>query len=124
MTAAARPDTQVRDRLRAIAKQPRVPIAEIGRRSGASGWVVESVPLALVAAERVDPDDVMAIMRTIVQIGGDTDTIASIAGQVVGARLGAQGLPAPTRRIQGWAEMEPVVLEFAEAVNLRSALRP
>jgi ADP-ribosylglycohydrolase len=30
----------------------------------------------------------------LVRIGGDTDTIASIAGQVAGAKLGASGLPA------------------------------
>ena len=93
--AADLPDCRVRDQMQAVAAlDPSTPLAGVASVSGTSGWVVETVPLALWAgwsmAERPFGEGIDAL----VEIGGDTDTIASIAGQLAGARRGLAGLPA------------------------------
>ncbi|MEZ5978775.1 MAG: ADP-ribosylglycohydrolase family protein [Planctomycetota bacterium] len=90
------PDSLVRDRLLELA---RLPIwsgyTEAVAIAGTSGWVADSVPLALFAASRADttPESFDAMLETIVAHGGDTDTIASMAGQVLGARGGVGCVP-------------------------------
>ena len=88
----ALPDTSVRDRLREMAKLE-LPIAEVAQRFGNSGYVVESVPLAIYGAQQVVNLGLAAMLRELVAAGGDTDTIASMAGQIAGALLGQQALP-------------------------------
>jgi ADP-ribosyl-[dinitrogen reductase] hydrolase len=43
----------------------------------------------------VRPADVETELRRVVSLGGDTDTNAAVAGALLGARDGANGLPAP-----------------------------
>ncbi|MBN1910183.1 MAG: ADP-ribosylglycohydrolase family protein [Pirellulales bacterium] len=89
------PDCRVRDRLRELSREdPKTPLSDIASRLGCSGYVVDSVPLALCAAARTDSGSFHEMLRHVVTCGGDTDTIAAIAGQVTGARLGLSALPA------------------------------
>lgn len=87
------PDTNVRDRLSETAKLE-LSIAEIARRFGNSGYVVESIPLALYGAQQITWMRFAEIIHALIATGGDTDTIAAIAGQIVGTRLGHSHLPA------------------------------
>lgn len=49
------------------------------------------------------PDHVEAALQAAIAIGHDTDTIAAIAGGLLGARYGASGLPTDlARRVHGW----------------------
>ena len=49
------------------------------------------------------PDHVAAALHTAIAVGHDTDTVAAIAGGLLGARYGASGLPFTwTRRVHGW----------------------
>ncbi len=92
--ASQLPDTSVRDRLLAYATLPAgESLGEAARRYGASGYVVESVPLALFAARQVGRLGFAGILAEVIAAGGDTDTNASLAGQVAGAALGFGGLP-------------------------------
>ena len=92
--AAELPDCRVRDQLQVAADLGSGPSLEsVARHSGSSGWVVETVPLALVAAWQMVKGSFSTALDELVRIGGDTDTIASIAGQVAGAKLGASRLP-------------------------------
>lgn len=94
LVASALPDTEVRDRLNAIAGlEEKDSLREIAGRFGCSGYVAESVPLALCGASRVHNLGFNSMLAQLVSFGGDTDTIASIAGQVGGALLGGNGLP-------------------------------
>ncbi len=86
------PDTNVRDRLLALAKLD-APLSEIAREFGNSGYVVESVPLALYGAQRIRKIGFEEMLRDLILVGGDTDTIASLAGQIAGAMLGHAQLP-------------------------------
>jgi ADP-ribosylglycohydrolase len=116
------PDTSVRDRLlRYAALPPPESLAEAARRFGASGYVVESVPLALFAARRVAGLGFAGMLEQVIAAGGDTDTNASLAGQVAGTALGFGRLPP---ELLGRLPQRELVLgiarAFAESVARRA----
>lgn len=84
------PDSRVRDRLRLV-HDDMPSLAEYMRQFGASGYVVDSIPLALLAV--VQSADFMTTIHDIVSCGDDTDTVGSIFGQVFGASRGLNRLP-------------------------------
>jgi ADP-ribosylglycohydrolase len=93
--ASRLPYTAVGERLLAYAALPvGESLVEAARRFGNSGYVVESVPLALFAAQKVAALGFSDMLEQLIAAGGDTDTNASIAGQVAGTALGLSGLPA------------------------------
>lgn len=88
------PDSVVKDRLRRLrAVGADSALMGVAAEYGTSGYVAESVPLALCAAQRVRQYGYEQLLKELVRCGGDTDTMASIAGQVAGAYLGRGGLP-------------------------------
>lgn len=63
----------------------------VARELGASVTAHESVPAALYAALRAGSFEEACTFA--VQIGGDADTIAAMAGAIAGARFGARSIP-------------------------------
>lgn len=63
------------------------------RWQGISALVTPSLLWSLYAFLR-SPDDYWETICTAIGVGGDTDTMAAIAGAISGARLGVQALPA------------------------------
>jgi ADP-ribosylglycohydrolase len=61
---------------------------------GISAFVIPSLAWSLYAFLR-SPDDYWATVCTAIRVGGDTDTMAAIAGAIAGARLGVDALPGP-----------------------------
>jgi ADP-ribosylglycohydrolase len=61
---------------------------------GISSEVAPSVAWSIYAFVR-SPDDYWTTVCTAIEVGGDTDTMAAIAGALAGARLGVEALPAP-----------------------------
>jgi ADP-ribosylglycohydrolase len=61
---------------------------------GISACVTPSVLWSLYSFLR-SPDDYWETICTAIAVGGDTDTMAAIAGAISGARLGGGALPAP-----------------------------
>lgn len=84
------PDTRIRDRL--IEIKDLNDLLEVGER-GNNGYVVNSVPLAIAAANKVNEIGIEGVFEQLIQIGGDTDTNASIAGQIAGTLIGRKGIP-------------------------------
>ncbi|WP_338790527.1 ADP-ribosylglycohydrolase family protein [Bernardetia sp. Wsw4-3y2] len=84
------PDTRVRDRLIEINGIKN--LKEIGQ-IGNSGYVVDSVPLAIAAANKVQEIGIEEMYLQLIEIGGDTDTNCSIAGQIAGTLIGINGMP-------------------------------
>jgi ADP-ribosylglycohydrolase len=67
--------------------------AHIDRWQGISAFVTPSLLWSLYAFLR-SPDDYWETICTAIGVGGDTDTMAAIAGAISGARLGVEALPA------------------------------
>ncbi len=74
------PDTAVRDRTLELRQMGLAQAAALG----SSGYVVDAVPLALRVAT-AHPTSVTEAIRSAISVGGDTDTIAAMAAQIVGA---------------------------------------
>jgi len=83
------PPAKARERLRQAVPDP----DEGPVWRGVSSHVVPSVAWSLYAALR-SPDDYWTAVRTAIEVGGDTDTMAAMAGGIVGGRVEIGGLPA------------------------------
>lgn len=81
------PDSAVRDRIREFLPL-KGPPSEVAARFGSSGWVVDTVPLALYCAQFVTEQPLSVVIAQAIEAGGDTDTIASITGQIAGTAVG------------------------------------
>jgi ADP-ribosylglycohydrolase len=66
--------------------------AALGLSKGVSGYIYHTVPVAVYAWLR-HPDDYREAVQSVIRCGGDTDTVAAIAGAMVGARVGKPGIP-------------------------------
>jgi ADP-ribosyl-[dinitrogen reductase] hydrolase len=91
LVAEQLPDSRVRERILAV-NETSGTIAQIAEMFENSGYVVDTVPLALGAAQKGVSQSMASILTEVIEIGGDTDTTASITGQVVGALVGRHAL--------------------------------
>jgi ADP-ribosylglycohydrolase len=66
--------------------------SECGFTRGVSGYVYQTVPVALHAWMR-HPNDLRSGVLAAVRCGGDTDTVAAITGGIIGAGVGTAGVP-------------------------------
>lgn len=115
------PESNLRNRLEEISQSPQLTIRQIGRKYGTSGFVVESVPLALFAAQQARTIGIQSMMKEIVAAGGDSDTNCSIAGQVAGVGLGIEAIPTEwmtkLRETPGYGDHYETIRAFAEFVG-------
>jgi len=63
-----------------------------GMNKGVSGYCYTTLKVVLQVCLR-HPQDFEQAMTEIVLCGGDTDTVAAIAGSIIGAGVGAEGIP-------------------------------
>jgi ADP-ribosylglycohydrolase len=68
-------------------------LGHIGPTRG-GGWIAEEALAMALYCVLKHPDDYRAAVVLGANISGDSDTVASIAGGILGARLGPQALPA------------------------------
>ncbi|HEV7683806.1 MAG TPA: ADP-ribosylglycohydrolase family protein [Pyrinomonadaceae bacterium] len=117
------PDSKVRDRLRELAElKTNTPIVDVAHRFGCSGYVVESVPLAIYAAQQISTLGFEILLRDLICAGGDTDTTASMAGQIAGAFLGAKELPQPLlMQLEEFSFIDDVARQFTEKLAANAA---
>ncbi|MGB0868398.1 MAG: ADP-ribosylglycohydrolase family protein [Flavobacteriales bacterium] len=85
------PDTKVKDRLIEI-DQLKCDLSKVGKL-GNNGYVVNSVPLAIAFASKISEIGITEMYKQIIDIGGDTDTNCSIAGQIAGTLIGIKNIP-------------------------------
>jgi len=65
-----------------------------GWKNGISGYVYQTVPIAIHAWLRY-PADFRAAVMAVVRCGGDLDTTGAIVGGIVGAAVFKSGIPSP-----------------------------
>ena len=113
------PETEVRDRLLEIAKvEDGLSLPEVALRFASSGYVVETVPMALCAANRTEALGFKRMIHELISAGGDTDTTASIAGQIAGTVLGFSAPEAETvSRLRDLAFIQGASDQFAWAAT-------
>ncbi len=85
------PDTRVRDRLIEI-DNINCDLSKVGK-FGNDGYVVNSVPLAIAFASKANEIGISKMYELIIEIGGDTDSNCSIAGQIAGTLIGIKNIP-------------------------------
>jgi poly(ADP-ribose) glycohydrolase ARH3 len=96
---------------------PRRVIQELGNRVEA----VESAPTAIYLFARY-PADYNAAVASAIELGGDTDTIAAMAGALVGARVGKSSLPAMAlERLEDVHWLDALAERYATLVASRAA---
>jgi len=79
---------------------------------------LESVPTALYAFLRFAQEGYMKVVEFCLYLGGDTDTLASMAGALAGTALGREGLPEEyLSRLEARRELQAL----AQALCLRCA---
>jgi ADP-ribosyl-[dinitrogen reductase] hydrolase len=88
------PDTSVRDNLLKLQENPSMSISDAARSVGTSGHVIASVPFSIFAAQKIKEHNFEDIISEIILCGGDTDTNASLAGQIMGTFIGLPGFSA------------------------------
>jgi ADP-ribosylglycohydrolase len=80
------------------------------------GWAAHDAIAATVYAFALSPDNVMEAVYLGVHTPGDSDSIASMAGALVGARVGVEQLPcALIAQLEGSAELR---FDAVKAANL------
>ncbi|XZF13498.1 ADP-ribosylglycohydrolase family protein [Chitinophagaceae bacterium MMS25-I14] len=87
------PDTRVRDRIIALNKIKDTADIATTATHGTGGFAADSVPFALFAAMKALQTGMNHMYESVIKAGGDTDTNASIAGQVAGAMMGIESIP-------------------------------
>lgn len=116
------PDTNVKDRITTYSEMVRSKtVAEIAQTYGNSGYVADSVPLALFSVAKTAEKGFEAIMDEIIHAGGDTDTNASIYGQIIGAELGYTNLPKNwvglIENMNDYIWMEPILINWKKMTD-------
>jgi ADP-ribosylglycohydrolase len=99
-----------------------------GWTNGVSGYVNQTVPAALYCWAR-SPADFRKCVESAALLGGDTDTVASIAGAICGANLGAKSIPVEwIEGLKEWPRNVKWMSELSKAlftcVSQRSVVEP
>ncbi|MEM0998670.1 MAG: ADP-ribosylglycohydrolase family protein [Bacteroidota bacterium] len=121
------PESELRKRLIEISQAPNMRIRDLGRKFGSSGQVVESVPLALYAAQQAPEIGIEKMMKEVVAAGGDTDTNCAIAGHIAGVQLGLDAIPPSwmekLRNTPNYDDFAAVIREYATYVSTQSGIK-
>lgn len=92
---------------------------DVAGNTGTGIRAVEAVPAAIAAAA-LNPHSFVETIRFCIAMGGDTDTIAAMAGAIAGARLGEDAIPRRwLRRAEGTGRMREIADRFARQVDRR-----
>lgn len=114
------PDTNVKDRLITLHELENTSITEIGKL-GNNGYVVNSVPLAIFAAQKIKTQSITSIFEELIALGGDTDTNCSIAGQIIGAFVGVENIPEEltikVKQLAGYNNLENIIRKLSNIKN-------
>jgi hypothetical protein len=90
---------------------------ELGLKSGVTGYVYHSVPIAL-HAWLTHPHDYRGAVMAAVQCGGDTDSTAAIVGGIVGAAVGKAGIPSEwLERLVEWPRSKRWMIALGEQLS-------
>jgi hypothetical protein len=87
--------------------------------------MVDAVPLALCRAQLIASEPPPTVLARTISVGGDTDTIASIAVQLAGTVVGCTGVPHDlTTNISGGDELRrpPRILQSSSRKGVKKSI--
>lgn len=118
--AALQRSTNLGERLgRVETLLPHAAIADVITSLGNGFDALGSVPTAIWAFLR-HPDSFRDLVRTAIALGGDTDTIASMAGALAGAYCGVTAIPTDwCQRVEGAVSLKRLASEL-HSLNVRT----
>jgi ADP-ribosylglycohydrolase len=110
------PDSGTRDRLRVFSDfSDDDSLLDIARKYRCSGYVVESVPFALLAARAMNVRGFETVLFELARAGGDVDTNASIASPIYGVQATLTGFSdIDFNRIIEWSMIDATFRRFAD----------
>ncbi len=115
------PDSRVRDRFIEINTTDELSIENYSKHFDTSGYVVDSVPFSIYASQSLANNDIQEILMAIIRQGGDTDTNASIAGQICGLKIGLSNIPDTlTEKIPKKESLKEITSEFCKYIQKRA----
>ena len=89
----------------------------LGLNTAVSGYVFQTVPVA-IHAWLSHPCDYRAAVISVISCGGDTDSTAAIVGGIVGASVGKEGIPAEwLNRLLEWPRSVRWMEQLASQVD-------
>lgn len=113
----ALPDSNTADRLRVFMSEQETGVTDLGVRYGTSGYVADSVPIALLAASRAEQSGFAEGVFSVIACGGDTDTTGAMVGQLIGSKVGLSGIPTELAGLPfGREPVLAIAKEFADFV--------
>ena len=112
----------------ASGKEPHEFAESRGWQKGPTGYVNQSVPMA-VYCWAYSPDDFESVITNAVLLGGDTDSVGAIAGAIVGAGCGEDSLPVHWRnQMAEWPRgiewMQDLSTRLAKQESKRASTQP
>lgn len=94
-------------------------VYNLGFTNGISGYIYQTVPVALYAWLR-HYGDFATTLSNVLALGGDTDTVGAIAGALAGVVTGDTGIPKPwIDGIADWPRSTNVLIQVADALTLK-----
>jgi ADP-ribosylglycohydrolase len=121
------PESELKNRLVELSQAPTMRIRDLGRKFGSSGNVIDSIPLALFAAQQAPAIGMEKMMKELVAAGGDTATNCSIAGQVAGVLMGLDAIPEQwmekLKKTPNYQEFIETIRKFAAYISSRSGIK-
>ncbi|MFQ5893617.1 MAG: ADP-ribosylglycohydrolase family protein, partial [Nitrospinota bacterium] len=122
LTAAAEPiDARAGRAIAGLIPLREEPLEAGLEATGVGGFVMETVPAALLTFAHL-PEDLEAAVLAAVAAGGDTDSIASMVGALAGAAAGHEAIPARwLEGLYGREEIEAASAELYRAAEAKEA---
>ena len=111
------PDSTVRDNLFKLQSTPTLSIREVANTVGTSGHVIESVPFSIFAANKFWASSFEEVLAHIIRCGGDTDTNAALAGQIMGTCIGLSNFSSKEAGMLFQIKEGDYILETAEKLS-------
>jgi len=112
------PDSLVRDKLIELNNIKDLSLDSIGKIYTPTGYVADSVPISIFAAQKINLYDFKAIITSLIRMGEDTDTVCSMFGQIVGALKGISIIPDvfmdKFNKLQIAPEIDEIVYQWTE----------
>jgi ADP-ribosylglycohydrolase len=106
-------DSNTRDRIIEFSSSDE-DLVSLSDKYGSSGYVADTVPLALLGAQRSKGRGFKESLFQVISCGGDTDTIGSITGQIIGSKIGYSNIPDELKSVSfGKENVLQIATDFA-----------